>query len=250
MGIPGGSSSLDGAFTCFYNFDEASSLSDAIDAIRVQNLTHHNAIARSNPPTGGPGSGIKYSKQLSAATPSWYAVTGHSIFTTGDIDYCFIGWFRSVAANYATQERIFGKGTASTEYALNATQSGGLDVFTWKVYDADGTTANTITSTTGPTLGANWVWWYVDHKASANTFRLRYFVPSSGASYDSGDTATTVTPGTAIDEDFIVGIAGDYASFGTTGNICCWGYKKYKTLTETQQLTHYNGGNGIAWPFD
>lgn len=237
-------SALVGVFNDFYNFDEASNTADAHDYVGSQDLVHSGSVVRA-----AAFGNIPFCKTFNNSTPNYYNVAGPSIFSMGDIDYSFCGWFYRDEVDFSGgNERIFGKGTSKTEYVLTTNQNAGNDVISWSVYAADGTTSQVLTTPNGPSLGQQWIWFAVNHKASNNTMSLRVECPGAPFSYDSGAVATTVTPGLVFDEDFIVGIAGNYSSFALKGYQTSFGMKKTTALTTAQEDLHYNSAAGVTAP--
>lgn len=237
----GRTSLLTGVFTDFYNFDEAANNANAHDYVGSQDLTQHGNLVRA---VGF--NSVPFSKTFNSSNPDYYNVLGSSIFNTGDIDFAFCGWFYQNTADFSSSPKIFGKGTAGNEYAFNGSFSAGHDILTWRIFN-NAAASMTITSPGGASLALRWIWYYLDHSATNDTFRM-YLRDSLGATiYDSGNVATTIDPVNGT-EDFIVGLAGNYSSFAFKGFQASMGYKKSGVLTTAQMNAHFNAGNGVTAP--
>lgn len=240
VGFAGRTSILTGVFTAFFNYNEAGNSDNAIDSIGGINLTPSGSIVRA----AAFGS-IPFCKTFNSSTPNYYVRAGSSVFNNGDINYSWCGWFYQDTADFTSTPRIFGKGTATNEYVLSGSRSGGFDILTWTIVGS-GTMA--ITASNNLSLGQRWVWYYCDHNATNNTFRL-YLRDTLGATlYDSGNAATTITP-TVGTEDFIIGIAGNFINSAFKGFQCSQGYTRNAVLTTAQMNAHYNLGAGVTYPF-
>lgn len=242
VGFLGGANPLIGAFTSFYNLDEVNNTDNALDSVGAQNLTQNNSPVRQ-----AAFGNIPFCKRLLIASTQYYSTAANLQFSCGDIDYCWIFWYRCTAASYATTMQLLSQGFSNGEYALACLTNTGTPVLRFTIYGGGGTGSQTVETTTMVATFGLWVWGYVEHSASNNTMRIMMNCPTV-TSYDSGNVATTKTP--AVDTTGVFGFGANAAAGSTfQGELCSWGFKRSGVLTDAQRNAHYNSGNGVTAPF-
>jgi hypothetical protein len=204
-----------------WKLDEASG--NAIDAHGAFDLTDTNTAASV---TGK----INNGRDLDITK----SFNGAGEFAFADEDFTLACWVK--LASKPALGFILNKFSGTAGYSMS--YDSGSDRFRFAVGDSDSSHTELADVLGSPSTG---VWYYIVawHDSTANTVNIKI---NNGAT-DSGSYSAGIT---SFGADFLLGFPGSNSIDGVVDEASVW----ERVLTEQEMTDLYNGGDGLAYPFE